>query len=211
MSCKEKCCYYIENHLIELNESLNRATPIYDHYLWRNRVSTDIKCTIWFLYYKFHVLLKFLWQYHMVSLWVLPFVMPNKLKLYYISIYCCECLKTFVLSTLSLIRYQLFFTLRPQNILNWFWIYLVHAKGLDPNFSVKGLLASVLRAILFLTILWCSWLGIPLCHLFGWKAGINLFQTICRDFVAVVLDLINVNKNDLETSYLENELLYKWS
>ena len=39
-------CYYIENHLIELNESVNRAAQIYSHYLWRNRVSTDIKCTI---------------------------------------------------------------------------------------------------------------------------------------------------------------------
>lgn len=118
-------------------------------------------------YYKFYVLLKFFNLYHTISLCLLPFVMPNKLKLYYLSIYCCECLKTFVLSAPSLIRYQLFFTLRPQNILNWFWIYLVHAKGHDPNFSVKGLLASILRAILFLTILWCSWLGIPLCHLFG--------------------------------------------
>lgn len=39
----------------------------------------------------------------------------------------------------------------------------------------------------------------------------TVFRIICRDDVSAGLDLMYVNKNDLETSYVDNELLYRWS
>lgn len=144
------------------------------------------------------------------SLCLLPFVMPDKLKiLLYIDLLLWM---PEDLCALNTIIYQIsivFYSQTTEHIKLILDISL-HAKGPDPNFFVKGLLASVLRAILFFAILWCSWLGFPLFHLFGCKAGQKtVFQIICRD-VAAVLDLISVHKNDLGMFYLENEL-YRWS
>lgn len=100
---------YIWNCLIGLNKSLNCAAQIYSHYRWRNRVNTGIECTIWLLCYKFLVLLKFFNHAQMVSSCLFQFVMPDRLKLYYISIHCCECKKTCVLSTPSLIKISIVF------------------------------------------------------------------------------------------------------
>ena len=108
-----------------------------------------------------------------LSLCSLPFVMPGKLKtLLYIDLLLWMpenlCALNTIIDQISIVFYS-----QTTEHIKLILDISLHAKGPDPNFSVKGLLASVLRAILFFAILWCSWLGLLLFHLFGWKAGLK--------------------------------------
>lgn len=129
----------------------------------------DVKCTLWFLYYKPHVLLTYFHLGHMVSSCLLPFVMPDKLGLYYILICCWEAWNLCAFSTSS-IRYQSLLALRPRHTLNRFWMDLVRAEGPDPSFAVRGFSSRFKSSPVSCNIVVLSARN-PARSLIGWEAG----------------------------------------